>query len=160
MDENTFEPITTQEDFTARIEPIIKDRVARAQETASKKYADYESLKAKVTELTKVNEELAEQVKSVAEKDTEIEALKLQNAKYETDSAKTRIALEKKIPTEYWKYITGSNEEEITASADGVLKDWGTKQNANIPLASTDTKPADDKKELMRETLRGLNLGG
>ena len=111
-----FKPIETQEAF----DEAIKERIARERE----KFKDHD-------ELRKKNEELAEQLnaaksqlqesgtvkeefeKQIAERDAKIKG-------YETDSAKTRIALEMGIPFEMGSRLHGDTEEEIRKDAEAI----------------------------------------
>lgn len=128
-----FKIIETQEQFDA----AITERIARAKEAARKEFEGYlspeqqkkaaEELEKKVRELTgklteseekytKSQSELAEQAKKIA--------------KYETDSAKTRIAHELELSYDAVAYLRGANEEEIRKSAEGLKTIIG---NRSVP---------------------------
>ena len=111
-----FKPIETQEAF----DEAIKERIARERD----KYKDYEEIK-------KLNEELSSQVQAVKEKlqesgnsgkeyEKQIEELNARVKGYETDSAKTRIALEMGIPFEMGSRLHGDTEEEIRKDAEAI----------------------------------------
>ena len=132
-----FTPINTQEEFDS----MIKDRLARERA----KFSDYEDIKSQLAEAqTKIadyektiekNQKAFDQLSAESkEKDTKI-------AGYEADALKTSVAVNKKLPFELRKYLQGTTEEELNASADELLK-FG-QANPVPPLAQPDGK-ADD----------------
>lgn len=138
-----FKKIETQEEFDA----AIKDRLAREKE----KYADYDSLK-------KENESFKTQIADLekAKKDLEtekgtfssqIDALNSKIKGYETDSAKTRIALEKGLPYEFAKRLSGETEEEIAKDAEEMAK-YVTKQQPPAPTGSNEPQVYGEDKNL------------
>lgn len=116
-----FTAITTQEE----LDTIVKARLAREKE----KYADYDQLKTRVSDLEKENGVLksaAEASKnSAADYDKQIADLKKQVASYETASLRTRIALQNSLPYDLADRLVGDDEEAIKADAErlaGFLK--------------------------------------
>ena len=116
-----FTAITTQEE----LDTIVKARLAREKE----KYADYDQLKTRVSDLEKENGALksaAEASKtSAADYDKQIANLKKQVAGYETASLRTRIALQNGLPYDLADRLVGDDEEAIKADAErlaGFLK--------------------------------------
>lgn len=116
-----FTAITTQEE----LDTIVKARLAREKE----KYADYDQLKTRVSDLEKENGVLksaAEASKnSAADYDKQIADLKKQVASYETASLRTRIALQNGLPYNLADRLVGDNEEALKADAErlaGFLK--------------------------------------
>lgn len=116
-----FTAITTQEELDA----IVRARLAREKE----KYADYDQLKTRVSDLEKENGVLksaAEASKtSVADYDKQIADLKKQVAGYETANLRTRIALQNGLPYDLADRLVGDNEEALKADAErlaGFLK--------------------------------------
>lgn len=85
-----FKPITTQEEFDA----AIKARLSREKD----KYADYDQIKSRVTELETENVGLKSTIEannqSKADADKQLEEMQSQIAGYETASLRTRIALQ------------------------------------------------------------------
>ena len=136
-----FKPIETQEQFDA----AITERIARAKEATRKEFDGWLSpkqqkkntaeLETKVSGLTsqlqEANEKITQSQTQIAERDAKI-------AKYETDSAKTRIANELGLSYEAVAYLRGENEEEIRKSAEGLKTIIGTRKAP--PLAD----PEDD----------------
>ena len=117
-----FKVIETQE----QLDEIIRDRIARAEAKAQEKYADYDSLKAQLSEkdeqITALSSQLKETTDKVAGYDEQIKELEGKISAYATDAVKTRVAHEMGLPYEYVTRLNGSNEEEIKADAK-VLKD-------------------------------------
>ena len=109
-----FTAITTQEE----LDTIVKARLAREKE----KYADYDQLKTRVSDLEKENGVLksaAEASKnSAADYDKQIADLKKQVASYETASLRTRIALQNGLPYDLADRLVGDNEEALKADAE------------------------------------------
>lgn len=136
-----FIPITTQEDFDAR----IKERLERQ----AKKISDYDTIKKSNADLQKQLDDLTRSNKEMADKYAKYDKEKADYiAKikgYETDSIKNRFAREYNIPYEAIGYIQGQDEDAIKASAEGLSKiiGNGSKMRTRAPLASTE--PSDDK---------------
>ena len=131
-----FEPILTQEAFDA----AISQRIRRERETVRKEFADYDQTKAALSEAQKKNEE---HEASIAELQKKIQG-------YETDSVKTRIALEKGIPLELRDRLTGTTEEEIRADADTLVKFLSKSEHKATPRrypepVETDARTAASK---------------
>ena len=109
-----FTAITTQE----ALDTIVKARLAREKE----KYADYDQLKTRVSDLEKENGALksaAETSKtSAADYDKQIANLKKQVAGYETASLRTRIALQNGLPIDLADRLQGNDEESLKADAE------------------------------------------
>ena len=135
MSEN-FEPITTQED----LDRIIGDRLARERakyadyeelKAAADKYKDYDQVKADLEKtkgsLTALQSQYSALDEKSKEKDTKITS-------YEAEIRKTNVAVSKKLPLEMRKYLQGSTEEELSKSADELMKFYNT-QNGGDPNA-------------------------
>ena len=109
-----FTAITTQEE----LDTIVKARLAREKE----KYADYDQLKTRVSDLEKENGVLksaAEASKnSAADYDKQISDLNKQVASYETASLRTRIALQNGLPIDLADRLQGNDEESLKADAE------------------------------------------
>lgn len=113
-----FTPITfnSQEEY----DNAFKDRVARAE----KKFEGYTSpddLKKIQADYQKQIDDLTKSVNSQNDKYKDFEAkIKERDekiAKYESDSAKTRLAIKHGIPIELASKISGSNEKEMEEDA-------------------------------------------
>ena len=96
-----FTPITTQEQFDA----AIGERLKREREALAKKYGDYDELRAKTADQEKQIGELTRSLTESSEKyagyDKTLAELQAKLKGYETDSVKTRIALEAGLPTRW-----------------------------------------------------------
>lgn len=151
-----FTSITTQEELDA----IVKARLAREKE----KYADYDQLKTRVSDLEKENGVLksaAEASKtSAADYDKQIADLKKQVAGYETASLRTRIALQNGLPIDLADRLVGDNEEAIKADAErlaGFMKRTEpiAPMKSNEPTLPTDE---DDKRAIYRDMVQNLTI--
>lgn len=151
-----FTPITTQED----LDRIIGNRLKEEKERTSKKYADYDDLKAANADLTS---KLAAAQKTIEDsgskaKETEKTIADLQQRvkTYETDSVKTRVALESGLPYEMAGRLRGETEDDIRKDAESLSKlmSGGKKQ----PMADPEPPVAnkDAKKAAMKKMLSGL----
>ena len=132
-----FTPINTQEEFDA----MIKDRLARERA----KFADYEDIR---TQLADAQGKIADFEKAIEsnqkaydkilaeskEKDTKI-------AGFEADALRTTVAINKNLPMNMRKYLQGTTEEELNASADE-LKASGVGHPAVVPPLATDPEPS------------------
>ena len=137
-----FEPILTQEAFDA----AISQRIRRERETVRKEFADYDQTKAALSEAQKKNEE---HEASIAELQKKIQG-------YETDSVKTRIALEKGIPLELRDRLTGTTEEEIRADADTLVKFLSKSGHKAPPLRDPEPVETDAKKAASKAAYKKL----
>ena len=150
-----FTPISTQEEFDS----AIKDRLARERA----KFSDYEDIK---TQLAEANSKIAGFEKTIEtnqkaydkllsesnEKDTKI-------AGYEADALRTTVAINKKLPLNMRKYLQGTTEEELNASADELLES-GVGQKPVPPLGDPEPETLKDtKQKAMRDMLKKINGG-
>ena len=149
----SFEPIDTQEKFDS----AISERLKRERETVSKRYADYDELRSKVStyeqqiaDMTKVADEAS---KKYAEYDRQMSELQSRIKGYETDSVKTRIAHETGLPFELAQRLTGDTEDAIRADADSLSRLVG---NKSAPLRSPEEVPADGKSTALRSFTANL----
>ena len=156
-----FEAITTQE----ALDEIIKGRLERDRETQSKKHAaelekfkDYDDLKAKLAEYEAGAKESAKALEDAKKKDAKIAELEGSIKKYESDSLKTKLALDAHLKPDAWKYISGNTEDEIKESIAGLndlLKGAGSAPSGSSEDAVT-KEGANRAKELAQlKALRG-----
>lgn len=153
-----FKKIETQEEFDA----AIKERLDRERKTLSEKYSDYEELKQKNTtyeaQVSKLSGEKETLEKEKAQFDSTIAGLNAKIKGYETDSAKTRIALETGLPYELANRLNGNTEEEIRKDAEGLAKLVSPKQGAPVstaePVEYAETK---SKKEAVRKLVQNMS---
>lgn len=109
-----FKPIETQE----ALDTIIGERLSRERE----KYADYDALKQSVSDLQKTVGDLNTEKKDAQKT---IDDLNGKVKRYETDSAKTRIALSAGLPFEMIDRLKGETDDEIKADAEALVKLMG-----------------------------------
>lgn len=132
-----FTPIMTQEDFDA----AISERLKREQA----KYSDYDTIKSNLGTLRA----------QLSAKDAEISTLQGKVKGYETDSVKTRIALETGLPLDLRTRLTGETEEEIRADANKLAKLF-VQQKDPAPLRDTEPPVADEKTAAYKSLLNNL----
>lgn len=142
-----FTPIETQEAFNA----AIQDRIDRER----KKFSDYDDLKNKVStfnetetrykkELEDANGLISKLKQQLGERDSKIKG-------YESDSVKTRIALENGLPLEMKDRLKGETEEEIKKDAE-VLAQFMSRNKSVPPLYD----PEGGKESKESAALKGL----
>lgn len=132
-----FTPIMTQEDFDAAISERLKREHA--------KYSDYDTIKSDLGTLRV----------QLSAKDAEISTLQGKVKGYETDSVKTRIALETGLPLDLRTRLTGETEEEIRADANKLAKLF-VQQKDPAPLRDTEPPVADEKTAAYKSLLNNL----
>ena len=150
-----FKPITTQEEFDA----AIKGRLAREKE----KYSDYDQLKDRVEELEKENVGLKSTIEanhqSKADADRQLEEMQKQIAGYETDSLRTRVALQHGLPYDLADRLQGTDEESFKADAER-LAGYIKRTQPVAPVRETEPQVGDNKTMQMKSMLRELNHTG
>jgi hypothetical protein len=129
-----FTVIETQEQLDKVIGERIKRAEAKAAEAAAEKYKDYEALQKQVAQLTEQAQKHTESKKASEAKIAELEA-KIHT--YETDSVKTRVALELGIPYQMASRLKGDDEKAIRADAESMAKLIGTTK-PTAPLGSSE----------------------
>ncbi len=138
-----FKPITTQEE----LDQVLGERLKRERETALKPYADYEQIK---KDLSTAQGQLAERDKTIA-------ALGVKVKGYETDSAKTRIALAAGLPYEMRTRLTGETEDELKKDAELLVKQIGQQRKEDpAPLRNPEGTPPDKKTAAFKGLLNKL----
>lgn len=136
-----FTPITTQDDFNN----AIKARLTREREAIEKRYSDY-------AELKKANKELSGQLEAHTNDANTINDLQDKVSKYETDSVKTKVALEKGLPYQMASRLNGSTEEEIRKDADAIMGVIGTNK-AVAPIKTGEPSQLDEHRSALKEVL-------
>jgi hypothetical protein len=149
MAENTFKVIETQEQFDS----IIKDRLSRAENKIRDEFKGWTSPDA----LKEIESKYATQIKTLKDEHAkEIEKYSGYDAKFEEQNQKIhsleisnlkhRIVSEKNLPQSAIEFLSGENEDEISASADRLSKlsinshSVGFTRNTEPPTGS----PRDD----------------
>lgn len=150
-----FTPIMTQADFDA----AISDRLKRERETISKRYADYEDLKGKVSTYEQQLSDQARQIQEATDKQTTndqtVADLTAKLKSYETASVKTRIALELGLPYELAGRLTGDTEDAIRKDAETFSKFVG-KPKETPPLRSTEPSGVDKRSAALKSLSESL----
>ena len=151
-----FVAITTQEEFDAR----IGERLKRERDTVAKKYEGYVSPEAYKNAVGELQKKLEAASKASEESGETIKALQEKVKGYETDSVKTRIALEEGLPFDMASRLSGADEEAIRKDAQffaGFMKGG----QGGAPAASTEPlEPADSKTAAYQTLLSNLNQEG
>ena len=128
----TFKVIETQEE----LEAVLSDRLKRAEKQYEEKAAEIqrqlEEAGKKIAELTTTNDSMSKTITENQEKyanaDKTIEELNSKISAYETDSTKTKIAIELGLPMELKDTIQGSDEESMRKNAETISKYIKTKE--------------------------------
>lgn len=146
-----FTPITTQEQFDA----AIGARLARERETLGKRYADYDDLKQKAADyekqLSKLQRTMQEDAQKYAGYDKTLSELQAKVKGYETDSVKTRIALEMGLPYAMSARLTGDTEDAIRKDAEDLRQMMrADKPQSAPPLRSHEPATGSSEREALR----------
>lgn len=147
-----FIAITSQE----QLDQVIKDRLARERESAQKRYADYDELKAASETSAKQISDLQKQLETAAKTgEASLKTIAELTGKvqhYETDSVKTKVALEKGLPYQMASRLNGSTEEEIRKDADAIMGVIGTNK-AVAPIKTGEPSQLDEHRSALKEVL-------
>ena len=127
---NEFTPIETQE----QLDKVIGERVRRAERQAAEKYADYDDLK---KENAKLTAQIQQQAEAIKNHNATVADLNAKIHTYETDSVKTRVALEMGLPYQMAARLTGDDEKAIRADAESMVKLIGNTKPV-APLGSSE----------------------
>ncbi|MDT2704795.1 capsid assembly scaffolding protein Gp46 family protein [Enterococcus dispar] len=150
-----FKPIETQEAF----DKAVQARILHEQE----KYADYDKIKTRVTELETENGTLQATINETNEKtknyDTTISDLNAKIVGYETANLRTKIALKNNLPLDLADRLVGEDEESLNADAQRFA--GFVKSAAPVPpLKNTEPASADSKDGAYKNLVENLNLEG
>lgn len=144
---SNFQEIKTQEEF----DEAIKERLERERA----KFADYGELKDKNAKLTSQIETLNKQISDTASKykdtDKTIADLNSRIKAYESDSVKTRIALQKGLPYEFASRLKGETEEELIKDAE-TFASFMSKGNPE-PISTNGEDPGSSSNQAWAELL-------
>lgn len=124
-----FKVIESQEEFDNR----IKERIERAEKKVREEFKGWlspdEQKKLKSdydAEVQKLNEAHSKELEKYAGYDEKFAEQSSKIHSLETSALKTKIAIDKKLPFDAVEFLTGEDEESISASADKLLKLSGT----------------------------------
>ncbi|MBQ6240878.1 MAG: phage scaffold protein [Firmicutes bacterium] len=154
-----FKPIliNTQDEM----DNLFKERLTRERQ----KYDGYmspkdvEELKAGYDkQIADLNKAAASEKEKYAAYDAQIKERDAKIAKYEADSAKTRIAIAAGLDPKYASRLVGKDEKEWKADAEELAKDF---RSAHVPpLANPEGHPVkDSKKAALKGMLQTINGG-
>lgn len=143
-----FKAITTQEEFEMR----LKERLEQKERNVLKKFEGYTSPEDLETIKSDYQSKIDTLNQSISDKDSqyssEIEGYIQKIADYETDSVKTRVAIDMGIPLKLKGRLKGTTEDEIRADAELLSGLYSPAP----PLASSEhTMTAEDEKKLKLE---------
>lgn len=143
-----FKPITTQEEFDARLSERLKqkERSVASQFEGYTSPSDLETIRSDYQKQIDDLNALVETKK--AEYDNQIQGYQKQIADYETDSVKTKVAIDMGIPLELKDRLKGATEEEIREDAKAFS---GYAQPRKVPLASAE--PVYSKEDVEKAKL-------
>lgn len=153
-----FNPITinTQDEM----DNLFRERLTRERQ----KYDGYmspkdvEGLKAGYDkQIADLNNVVAAEKAKYAAFDAQIQERDAKIAKYEADSAKTRIAIAAGLDPKYASRLVGKDEKEWKADAEELAKDF---RSVHVPpLANPEGQPANTKKAALKGMLQTINGG-
>lgn len=149
--EGGFKAIESQEE----LDRIIKDRLVRERDAATKRYEGWISPEDHQKALDDSTRAFDDYKKAHESDAKTIEDLKAKNAAYEMDSLKHRVAREVGLSYEWVSRISGADEKTIREDAESLKKLVGTNQST-LPTKSTETDGADSKTSAMRSVLNGI----
>ncbi|MFH0243600.1 DUF4355 domain-containing protein [Streptomyces sp. HK10] len=99
----------------ADLDRIVAERLARERS----KYADYNDLKAKAAEYDKVAEAQKTEAQKLAE---QLQAAQAEAQQYRGEVLRQKVAAELGVPAPLVARLKGSNEDELKADAEELLK--------------------------------------
>lgn len=149
----SFKVIETQEEF----DEVVKERLKREQE----KYADYDQLKSRNSELeTEVGglkATINESDEKIKRLDAEIGSSKIKITGFETASMKTKIALQNGLPIDFADRLVGEDEASLKADAERMASFIKTKP---VPPLKTTEPIIDDKDSGLKNMLKNMSNEG
>jgi len=146
---NEFTPIETQE----QLDKVIGERVRRAERQAAEKYADYDDIK---KENAKLTAQIQQQAEAISKHNATVADLNAKIHGYETDSVKTRVALEMGLPYQMASRLTGDDEKSIRADAESMVKLIG-KTGPVAPLGSSEPNVKNNEASAWTSLSAALN---
>lgn len=163
-----FTPITTQEEFDAR----LQDRLQRHRnsiekelsEKYSKEFSDYDELKkladnskAQIEDLNKQIENLSN---SKSDYESQIKGLKQTVNSFELEKTKTEIALKKGLPYDLAQRLVGENEKELREDAERLSELIGSQNQSSHRVNREPDIHGDSIDNGFRQLLSNFNNRG
>lgn len=150
--EGGFKAIESQEE----LDRIIKDRLVRERDAATKRYEGWISPEDHQRALDDSTRAFDEYKKAHEGDAAMIEDLKAKAAAYETESLKQKIAREVGLSYEWVSRISGTDEQTIRDDAESLKKLVGSGRSP-IPTKTTENVgDTDSKTSAMRSVLNGI----
>lgn len=152
----SFKTIETQEE----LDRIIQDRLTRERE----KYADYDAIKTKNTDLEKqistLQSSIEESNTAVKTHEQTVADLNKKIAGYETANLRTKIALQYGLPIDLADRLVGDDEASIKADAERLAGYVSKKQQTPPPLKNTEPNLEEGKDGAYKALLKNTNFEG
>ena len=142
-----FKPIETQEE----LDNIIKDRLKRERESATKRYDGWISPEEHQKQIDVANKAFDDYKKAHESDEQTIADLTAKTKAYETASLKSRIAHEVGLSYDWISRISGDDEMSIRADAEALKKMIG-----NGPVLPTKNMESGEKVDSKNTALRAL----
>ena len=142
-----FKPIETQEE----LDNIIKDRLKRERESATKRYDGWISPEEHQKQIDAANKAFDDYKKAHESDEQTIADLTAKTKAYETASLKSRIAHEVGLSYDWISRISGDDEMSIRADAEALKKMIG-----NGPVLPTKNMESGEKVDSKNTALRAL----
>lgn len=134
MEPKPFEAIATQEQFDARVAPLLQ--------AERDKYADYADLQSQAGLVDGLK-------KQVTDLTAQVSAL-------QSEALQRRIAHEEGLPYELAGRLTGKDEKEMRADAQALAKFIARKPQKAQPMRDPEPEPTNTKNAALKELLGKL----
>jgi len=136
-----------EKQFTqADLDRLLQKRLKRQEEALAKKYSDYDTIKEKADKFTALEDE-----KSTDAQRWEKEKAQFLAAMQEKDEKLTKLerttlisdlAVDKGLPKNFWKRVSGDSPEEIEEDIDSIIADLGLNKDKDDNSKDTSKAPA------------------
>ena len=151
----TFKAIESQEE----LDRIIQDRLQRERD----KFSDYDELKKSKEDYEKqigsLQAQIEESSQTIKSHDQVVADLNSKITGYETNSLKTKIALQHGLPLDLVERLVGDDEASITADAEK-LAGFTKKTQTVPPLKDVEPPLGSGEDNSYKNLLKGLNIEG
>lgn len=148
-----FKTIETQE----QLDQIIQERLKRNTESVKEQFKDYDELKAKAEEFSKLKQSYDDMKATYESEKTEasekITSLTSQLKERETSLLKMKVCVDCGLPTSLASRLNGETEEDLIQDAQ--VFSGLAKKGRGLPPASTE-RSGEEKDADLKETLKKL----
>lgn len=148
-----FEPIETQEAFDA----MIADRLKRERDNVTKTFEGWMSPADHEKAVEQMKKELDEATDKLAESQEAAKELTAKVRKYESDSAKTRIAHELGLPFEMADRLRGDDEAAMRKDGEALAAIMRSTQGGAPAATAEPIQAKDSKTAAYQSLLQSLN---